>query len=640
MIRTGLVLAIVSTLTFGIVYKLSIQEINNREKKETETITGVVSEAIRLTNYFSQTLEDTAENRLILVSKSIAKELEGKEIEQINNEDLDALAHKWNIGELMVLSRNGKEFKTKESHGIHETDFGMNLIYLTNTFDDLIKGSYQKQDNFVMGPMGISNKSGIFFKYGFYYDQKNKFIILPWFNVSEVYKLAYNSDSNQLISNILQNNPDIKEISVLNVQAYLKKDEIKILDPKKDTPVLFGSYEMKNKDDDKVFQNMLFQKKENTLLFTNGDNTYKRFYVPLEDDRVLMITKDTSEERKVQRELMIVMIGLFVVSLGTIYLTSIIVNKKSFKDLEMEEQRLQIAEDFKRTIEVLPNSIYKIGKNENGAMVVLFNEGALNNELGITTENSKNKLIEDIYPIEFSEVVLPHFTEVFNGKEVEFNVMLNERIYHNIVKPVSSNEIAGYATDITERQKAEDKVKFLAYHDNLTSLANRLHFNEYLAKVLSQSDGQIVGVLMIDLDNFKKVNDTLGHDIGDVLLIEVGKKIKSCLYRKYDLAARLGGDEFAVIVPMINEIKDIDTIANRIIEEMKNPIQVGDIDLVKDFKVTMSIGIALSPVDGYDSAIIFKNADTAMYHAKHSGKNTYKHYNKNLEEENNNEKNN
>ena len=179
-------------------------------------------------------------------------------------------------------------------------------------------------------------------------------------------------------------------------------------------------------------------------------------------------------------------------------------------------------------------------------------------------------------------------------------------------------------------QRSNEQIRYLAYHDSLTGLPNRHMFREYLADVLTDStrSKQRLALLYLDVDNFKQVNDTLGHHVGDKLLKEIAKRLTQCLRNEtnidnggldsaVDMVARLGGDEFVVLLPYVHETQDADTVAQRILAAMAEPFMLD----ARDFHVTSSIGIAYSPENGSDADQLIKHADIAMYHAKNSGKN-------------------
>ena len=177
--------------------------------------------------------------------------------------------------------------------------------------------------------------------------------------------------------------------------------------------------------------------------------------------------------------------------------------------------------------------------------------------------------------------------------------------------------------ELSERKRIEEILRYLAYHDPLTDLPNRSLFNDRLSIALSQAQRNIskLAVLFLDLDYFKQVNDTLGHDMGDQFLKSIANRLSSLL-RKGDTIARIGGDEFTILLPDINKTEDAGKIAQKIIDTMKEPWHLGN----HEFHITTSIGIALYPVDGEDIESLLKNADAAMYQAKEMGRNNFQYY--------------
>ncbi|MCE7915128.1 MAG: EAL domain-containing protein [Nitrosomonas sp. PRO4] len=189
----------------------------------------------------------------------------------------------------------------------------------------------------------------------------------------------------------------------------------------------------------------------------------------------------------------------------------------------------------------------------------------------------------------------------------------------------SHGGIRGYVSqfiDITERKQKEDLILFQSNFDQLTMLPNRILFRDRLDQETKKShrNGQLLGVIFLDLDHFKDINDTLGHTAGDQLLQEVGQRIKSCV-RDTDTVARLGGDEFAIIIPNIEIREHIEKIVRHIIHELDAPYNLLD-DQV-DYHISTSIGIAFYPEDGMDIGSLMKYADQAMYAAKHAGRDRY-----------------
>jgi diguanylate cyclase (GGDEF)-like protein len=171
------------------------------------------------------------------------------------------------------------------------------------------------------------------------------------------------------------------------------------------------------------------------------------------------------------------------------------------------------------------------------------------------------------------------------------------------------------------------RIEYLAYHDGLTALPNRSLFNKLLGQAISQAQrsNTPLAVAFIDLDRFKQINDTLGHEAGDELLKEVAARLKTCL-RESDIVARLGGDEFVVLLTEMTADKYAATVAQKIITAIAKPF----ILLGQEFRVTASIGISAYPRDGADEQTLTKNADIAMYQAKEDGKNNFQFYSEKL----------
>ena len=173
--------------------------------------------------------------------------------------------------------------------------------------------------------------------------------------------------------------------------------------------------------------------------------------------------------------------------------------------------------------------------------------------------------------------------------------------------------------DVTERNRAEAKIAYMAHHDDLTDLPNRVRFHEKLKETLSlDREEKRVAVFYLDLDRFKKVNDTLGHVVGDRLLKTVAERLRNCV-REVDTVARLGGDEFAIIQPAIERPRNAAVLADRILDAVAAPYQIGGHEII----VSTSIGIAIAPDDGTDIDQLMKNADMALYGAKAVERGTY-----------------
>jgi len=178
-----------------------------------------------------------------------------------------------------------------------------------------------------------------------------------------------------------------------------------------------------------------------------------------------------------------------------------------------------------------------------------------------------------------------------------------------------------------ERKKDVQQLSHLANYDSLTGLANRLLFRERLDRALIRADrsNTLVSLFVIDLDRFKNVNDTLGHDAGDQLLVQVANRLRECT-REGDTVSRLGGDEFTIIMEDLKNADDAILTADKVLDFMKKPFDINSNEIF----VTPSIGITVYPIDDTNAGHLFINADSAMYQAKESGRNCYRFYTENM----------
>ena len=181
----------------------------------------------------------------------------------------------------------------------------------------------------------------------------------------------------------------------------------------------------------------------------------------------------------------------------------------------------------------------------------------------------------------------------------------------------------GFIHDVTERKQVEETIRRLAYYDALTGLPNRTLFGDRLTVAVARArrNRRRLAVMLLDLDHFKDVNDSLGHPVGDQLLQAVGERLTGLL-RRSDTVCRMGGDEFLVLLEGISEMEDVAKVAEAILERLREPVVVKTHEL----QVTTSLGIAVYPEDGEDGDTLIRNADIAMYRAKDKGRDNYQRY--------------
>jgi diguanylate cyclase (GGDEF)-like protein len=261
-------------------------------------------------------------------------------------------------------------------------------------------------------------------------------------------------------------------------------------------------------------------------------------------------------------------------------------------------------------------------------------------------EDCVGKHVTDVLPQPIAERMLEQVDAALLMRQVssvEYELVRFGEVQHFEARLVATgpSEVLGLVRDISERKRAEEQIRRLAYCDSLTGIPNRQAFLEMLERELQRSKigNRKFAVLFMDLDGFKRVNDTLGHDVGDLLLKQVSDRLRDTI-RPSDLLsrgdagrpdpdtnlARLGGDEFTILLPDLERVEYALNVAHRVKDAMRRPFIIEGHEIF----VTASIGISLFPEDGDDCTSLLKFADTAMYHAKNCGKNNAKLYSSSL----------
>lgn len=250
--------------------------------------------------------------------------------------------------------------------------------------------------------------------------------------------------------------------------------------------------------------------------------------------------------------------------------------------------------------------------------------------VGYSREELLNMHITDLEAMETPEDTTRHIRSMIetsgdrfetrhhckNGLLVDLEVSIN---YNNF----EGGRFYSFLRDITERKQTEKQMHHLAHHDILTGLPNRAMFTDRIHQAIAAAKrgNTHLAVIFLDLDKFKPVNDDFGHDVGDLLLKEVAKRLQNCI-RESDTVSRTGGDEFLILLPVIETEQNAMNVAEKILQANLQPFELAG----HSIHISSSIGVALYPEHGIDETTLAKNADIAMYHAKNSGRSNVKLY--------------
>ncbi|SFF38049.1 PAS domain S-box-containing protein/diguanylate cyclase (GGDEF) domain-containing protein [Paenibacillus algorifonticola] len=312
-----------------------------------------------------------------------------------------------------------------------------------------------------------------------------------------------------------------------------------------------------------------------------------------------------------------------------------------FVSKRLESKETQLDEHEKWYKSLFDNNLDGIISVNIQGEIIGFNPAALE-ITGLTSEQLLHQPIKLLLPY-IAPDQLDHtvamFTKAFQGEAQRYTSAIlrngEERVDISVVSApvIVGGAVVGIyviAKDISEEKQAEEKVKYLAFHDELTGLPNRRMFNKVLDEEIERTkpageeireDHSIFAVMVLDIDRFKMINDSLGHSYGDLFLQEMGNRIRSSVDGYNVLLARMGGDEFTLMVPH-SDAGIVTEIAEKIIHAIQLPYRLKE----SDFYVSASIGIALYPQHGMDTSQLLKNADTAMYEVKKKGKNGFQYF--------------
>jgi len=294
---------------------------------------------------------------------------------------------------------------------------------------------------------------------------------------------------------------------------------------------------------------------------------------------------------------------------------------------EIKESQLALKnsqEQFELFMENLPAGAFIKDQNHN----FIFSNKYLNEFFGVDTLVGKTSF--EVLGVSKDELDEKNEYIIKNGTltaEEKLTDKTRSRHYFQthrfLINKEEKNLFGGIYSDISQQKRTETKLNILAHYDLLTNLPNRALFQDSLRNAVSKAkrNNTQIALMFIDLDNFKMINDTLGHDYGDLLLIEVAKRVKNVL-RVEDTVSRLGGDEFTIILEDIQDTSYPSIVAQKVIDTLSEPIQLKD----EMGYIGASVGISIFPDDSDDIEQLIKNADMAMYTAKNGGKNVYKYF--------------
>lgn len=302
----------------------------------------------------------------------------------------------------------------------------------------------------------------------------------------------------------------------------------------------------------------------------------------------------------------------------------------NLSDLKHVEAEAELKEHMlAATFEVIPDLFFLM--KVDGTVIDYHASDKVN--LYVSPAEFIGKSMAEMLPSKVADQFEDNITKVITQGGVisfEYDLMMPQGLLYFEARMTylkDNKQIIAIIRDITEQHRVSESIKMHAYYDTLTLLPNRFLALDRLSQMLSEAErtNEKTAVLFLDLDDFKKVNDSLGHEVGDKLLVESAMRL-SKIVRKEDTIGRLGGDEFILLLRGLTDEKNALSIVEHLLECFRNPFNIDGRELI----LTLSIGIAMFPENGKDTSELLRNADTAMYKAKSRGRNTYSFFTKEM----------
>lgn len=296
------------------------------------------------------------------------------------------------------------------------------------------------------------------------------------------------------------------------------------------------------------------------------------------------------------------------------------------KQMEQSEQLVKHEQQFQTLFHHNPDAVFSV--DPNGKFISV--NFVASEYTGYSISDLKRMSFEDVVAPENANLAKSMFKRSLQGEVHQFEVLIKTKIgdykelYISTVPIMISGRIVGVygiAKDVTENNRAEKMIHYLAYHDELTGMANRRYFNEELERLLMHENQVSFAIMLLDFDRFKRINDLFGHEFGDRVIQAIGKRLSEVLDDRF-VVARLGGDEFTIIVTGNLGEKGVSLLAQHVLESFQYPLLIDH----QECLLTASIGISLYPEHGKDAAELIKYADMAMYDVKDKSTNNYAFY--------------
>ena len=564
--------------------------------------------------------------QMYLLAKAVRLELKGVSLEEIDPDHLLSIKEAYNLTGLAIFQQTENDIKiahstTPEEVGASTEKWG----YWRKTFENLFDGQAVATkkgftfDQFWMGPKALSHYYKGYYRFGYIYHEEGNYLINPYVKYDEQLATFGSGGIEESLKNLKENISYIEHVGIVDAE-FLKQYKTGEYDSASDPLVIYGDIE--NTGFTKIDYDVDTIMNTATMTVKDIRDNRRIAMARLNNDHMLIIVLKTEMFEAIIARITAVFIALGVAAGTSILLMNYWMIRRYDNEIGRQKERLELANAFKKTIQSMPDMIYHCRLSETGAILLTYNDGVYFDEDQIILTDKDAVPIENIYSPQFMRFATEKIMESFGNKRIRFETSINGRVYDNILTPMAEagadektgyvREIIGFATDITDRVKKERILDYRANRDALTKLPNRFYFKNQLSDMLELHNDLNVIVMYFDMNGFKEINDTYGHQIGDAVLKTIGMRFNGHM-NKDILIARFGGDEFVACCTN-KSLMAVEILADRIVKDLEKPMVVEGISC----QVGVTFGIAQQQNPGQSVDDLIDEADQAMY-AKRMG---------------------
>lgn len=643
-IYTALIITVVLIITFHFFVQKIEVGFSDYYSKQLDDYSSIISKTVEMASSYTDTYDQLLTDDLYYRLSALNQDLKDIPLEALDDEGIETYREKYDLFGLAIFIRETEEISiynstVKEEVGSVTSDWG----YWNDAFHSLFEGQEPTidkgiaRDRFWVGPRSRSYYMPDFYRFAYYYNENQDYLINGFIEDNN----SYNANIKNLLDELFYHFNDdisyIESISLIDLAAWEKAYYNDFKNPE-DPAFIYGVFDKDLLIHSNLTPQELYSIESSKRLTVNYQEKEKAVFLIAvgEDANKYLIAASINDHDKqsFRRQAgfdfaLLTLFTIMAVLFGVFYIM-----KKYSAILTFQIERNEAIEKFSKNIAALPEFVYKCKLDNNDNLLLTYNDGKFVSQDKYVALESNFCPMAEIYSSDYAADFKNHVEEVFQGKSKRFEMNYNNEHYEHFVSPIFDEnskvvEIIGFATNITDRRIAEEQSKYLATHDSLTGLINRMTFEEYVKEKIDNHPNAHYAIMFLDLNKFKNLNDTFGHIIGDHALQETANRIKQAVASSKDaLVARVGGDEFAVFLPY-SQRQEITKIAEEIIDAISQP------HMIKENQVCLgvSIGISLYNKDSSIYKQLIHFADMSMYEAKKCSELSYKFFSKEMLDE-------